>query len=208
VKIYEIMAKIKCFILNRPYIPQRLFTEFKGPLLLHISDTPSDIYPYIKKLIEKINPRYIVHTGDMVDDIKLGVYHGHIHNYTKHCKELVYMLEGSSKADIYYVMGNHDNKDVVKGFTQRGHVLENGIIDIEDKKIYLNHYYKERVMDIDYYLFGHSFEPYHFKKEGVNVLNGILKINVIDLNTDKVMQLDYPMDTNRQRKMERGKIGL
>jgi len=209
-KIYnKVIKRVKCFVLGKPYIPQEMLRGMKGPLLLHISDTPSDIYNYIRKVIEEINPQYIVHTGDMVDNIKLEMNRERTEEYKKSFQRLVTMLETTSRAELFYVMGNHDNIDVVKLLVKRGHVLEKGIINIEGRSIYLNHYYNQKDTGItDYYLYGHSFEPHNHERDGMKGLNGTLKINVIDLSTNKVLKLNYPVDTNRLRKMENRKIGL
>lgn len=207
-KLSVIADKLKSYVLNKAYVPRELYEELEGPALLHISDTPSGIYEYIKKVIEEINPKYIVHTGDIVDDVKLGAHPDHVDNYRRNCKVLISILECYSKAELFYVMGNHDDKGVVKELVKKGHVLEKGIINIEKRSIYLNHYYLEDAIKSDYYLFGHSFEPMHCENKGNIALNGVLNINVIDLKTGRVFHLDYPGDTNIQRKMVRRKIGL
>lgn len=71
--ISERVMKWMKLLLNKPYIPAEL-ADTKGPLLLHISDTPQEIYPYIIKFVQMLQPSYIVHTGDLVDNIKLGFF--------------------------------------------------------------------------------------------------------------------------------------
>jgi hypothetical protein len=50
-------------LINYPHISIDFLKDLKGPLLLHISDTPSGIYNDIFKIIDIIKPQYIVHTG-------------------------------------------------------------------------------------------------------------------------------------------------
>ena len=40
-------------------------------MILHISDTPSTMFPYLRRAIRRLRPAWVVHTGDLVDDIKL-----------------------------------------------------------------------------------------------------------------------------------------
>jgi hypothetical protein len=47
--------------------PEDLLNDVKGPVLLHISDTPSEIYPFIFKIIDVLKPKYIIHTGDLAE---------------------------------------------------------------------------------------------------------------------------------------------
>jgi hypothetical protein len=39
-------------------------------MILHISDTPSTMFPYLRRAIRRLRPAWVVHTGDLVDDIK------------------------------------------------------------------------------------------------------------------------------------------
>ena len=55
--------------------------DIKGPVLLHISDTPSEIYPYIFKIIDILKPQYIFHTGDLADNVKLEINKDRIKGY-------------------------------------------------------------------------------------------------------------------------------
>ena len=76
-------------IFNYPYIPKELLENLKGPILLHISDTPVDIYKYIFRIVEKLKPQIIVHTGDLVDNIKLEKYKDKIIQYHKGVAKLL-----------------------------------------------------------------------------------------------------------------------
>lgn len=194
-------------LVERPYIPEEL-RQAKGPILLHISDTPEEIYSYIIKLVEILNPSFIVHTGDMVDNIKLELTPQRIQEYKNSLNKLISRLEESSKASIYYVMGNHDEEEIVKAISKKGIVMVEGHIMIEGMRFYLNHYYQDKPHKAQYYLYGHSFEPHSYKTQGHVGLNGIQDINVIDLATEKIYTLPYPLGTNQYRKMVLRGIGL
>lgn len=207
-RIFKMIEKIKCFIWNEPYIEEEILTEFNGPILLHISDTPSDIFPYLKKLIKKINPQYIVHTGDMIDNIKLEIYENQLREYEKGLKNLIEILENNCKAEIFYVIGNHDNQELLEKTIHRGRVLIEGSIVLAERSFYVSHYYRQETRGMEFHLYGHSFKPMHYQKSHQKGLNGLLNINVVDLTSGRVLHLDYPIGTNRMRKMERGRIGL
>lgn len=189
-------------LFNYPYIPKELLKELKGPILLHISDTPVGIYSYIFKLIDILNPEFIIHTGDMVDNIKLEYYRNKIGRYHCEVAKLIEGLEKHEQSQIYYILGNHDDYETVNKLTKKGIVLQDGILTINDCKIAVSHYYKEYSCKVDFNLYGHCFEPMHYKNDETIGLNGVLNINIIDLSTKEIFHLDYPVGTNRLRLME------
>lgn len=187
--------------------PEDLLNDVKGPVLLHISDTPSEIYPFIFKIIDVLKPKYIIHTGDLADNVKLEINKDRIKGYCSLVKGLVEGLE-KSDAKVYYFMGNHDDYEAVSKLSKKGTILEEGLITIGELNFRAGHYYKEYPYKADFNLFGHSFEPCHYKKGGTIGLNGVLSINIIDLSNKGVFHLNYPIGTNRLRGMESKKAGL
>jgi len=192
--------------INRPYIPPEIKSE-KGPILLHISDTPEESYQYIMKAINNINPQYIVHTGDIVDNIKLETNYKYLPLYERGLKKFIDCIEGHNSVP-YYVMGNHDDIDSVIKFSNKGIILRKGVIEIEGYSFYVSHEYEKSNSKTDYCLFGHSFDPVHHKEEDKVVLNGLLNMNAIALSTGRIYKIEYPLGINYYRKMERGSIGL
>lgn len=204
--IKDVCKELIC-IINYPHISETLLKDIKGPVLLHISDTPSEIYNGIFKIIDILKPQYIIHTGDLVDNIKLEVHKDIVNSYCNRVEELV---EGLEKNDIkvYYFMGNHDNYEAIRQFTKNGTILEEGLLKIGDCSFTAGHYHKEYSCKADFNLYGHSFEPGHYKKDGTIGLNGVLNINIIDLSNKRVFHINYPNCTNRLRRMELKKMGL
>lgn len=194
---------------NYPYISKELLEEIKGPILLHISDTPVDIYNYIFRVIDILKPQYIVHTGDMADNIKLEIYKYKMDSYCKGVAKLIEGIEKNNKCSkIYYVLGNHDDYETVSNLTKRGIILRDGTLDLDGCSIIVSHYYKENSNKVDFNLYGHSFEPNHYKKDTTVGLNGLLNINIIDLSNKRVFHLNYPSSTNISRGMKLRRIGL
>ncbi len=195
-------------IFNYPHIPKELLEKLKGPILLHISDTPVGIYDYIFRIIDILKPQYIIHTGDMADNIKLGNYKYKTDLYIKGVKRLIQELEKNEHSKNYYALGNHDDYEVVNKLSERGTILQENFLEIHNYKFVINHYYKKHFKEVDFYLYGHSFEPIHYKNNKTIGLNGVLNINIIDLSNGEVHHLDYPVGTNRLRLMEFRRVHL
>lgn len=195
-------------IFNYPHISEEIMNGIKGPVVLHISDTPVDIYKYIFRIIDIFKPRFIIHTGDMADNIKLGIYKDKISYYYQGTKRLIEGLEKYEYSKIYYVLGNHDDYKIVNQLNKKGTILEEGPLRIDDYNFTVSHYYKEYSCNVDFNLYGHSLEPGHYKRNGTIGLNGLLNINIIDLSNKGVFHLEYPVGTNGSRRMELNRIGL
>lgn len=187
--------------LNRVYIPREIL-RLQRPIVVHISDTPEEIYPYLYQLIKQIQPEYLIHTGDIVDNLKLEIVPDFEPDYHKSLKGFIENLEAMNLHKIYYVSGNHDQTDKIKNLTKEGVVMEQGIIQLEGKSFYLNHFYTRDKPETDYYLYGHSFEPKSHQEGGEVRLNGLEAISVISLKNRDMKSLPYPLGTNGFRKME------
>ncbi|MBP1912368.1 metallophosphoesterase family protein [Thermococcus stetteri] len=168
--------------------------------LLHISDTPERVYPRIAQLIEKLHPEYIVHTGDLVDNIKLERRPDLKPLYGGGLRKLARILK-SSGAELYVVPGNEDDPDILKEYFE-GSVVEPGtIVEIEGVRFALGHRLEEVAkLDADFRLYGHNF------KVIPRGLNGLRSINVVFLPSKRVVKIGYPpgTDTHRGYKLWRG----
>ena len=113
----------------------------KGPRLLHISDTPSLFFPELARLIKLLKPDYIVHTGDLVDNIKLQLYPGSIRRYEREVLSLLKILESSDAKAVYITLGNHDSPEYVKKHGGRIVVFDNDArCQIEGFDVSMCHY--------------------------------------------------------------------
>ncbi|NLY66820.1 MAG: metallophosphoesterase [Tissierellia bacterium] len=207
----KLMSNMRSRVLslfNYPYIPKELLEESRGPILMHISDTPKGVYSYIFRIASILKPDYIIHTGDMADDIKLECNTSKIASYVSEVKTLIEGLEKNENSKIYYVLGNHDDYETVNRLSKKGTILQDEIITINNCKFRVSHYYEECPSNIDYNLYGHNIKPGHYKKEGTVGLNGVLNINIIDLGSKRVFHLDYPIGTNCLRLIEPRRISL
>jgi len=187
--------------LNRVYIPEEVL-QIERPIVMHISDTPEEIYPYLYQVINIIQPEYLIHTGDLVDNIKLEIVPGFEPEYLKSLEGFIENLEAMDLQKIYYISGNHDQTDKIKDLTNKGVVMEQGTIQLEGISFYLNHFYTADKPETDYYLYGHSFEPKSHQEGEELRLNGLEAMSVISLKNREMKSLPYPLGTNGFRKME------
>lgn len=198
-KAYSVFGKID--------IPKELL-ERNYPILIHLTDTPTAIYGEIEYLIGELKPEYIIHTGDLVDNVKLELSPQKIDLYEKFVKKIISILEKSSAIKIWICMGNHDSKKAIRD-TKKTIIEENiAKIDIENSSFCISHFGLEtRECHADFHLFGHDMmiqtDIYH----GEHYLNGLESINIIDLKSKKVWKIEYPKDTNDYR-LNKYKIGI
>lgn len=169
--------------------------------IMHISDTPEIIYSHIYKMLSHSRPDVIIHTGDLVDNLKLESEGERlILAYQKKSAEFINNLEKLTSARIIYIPGNHDDLDIIKANKERSEVFDEGsILELAGVKIGLAHYPENLPNAADINLYGHSKENF----EGNNkYLNGILNINYILLPSKDDYRISYPwiVDQGRQYK--------
>ena len=204
------MSSFKKFIYNairKLYIPSELL-ESEEKKLLHISDTPLCFYSELKRLIERLKPAYIVHTGDLTDNVKLELYPALIDEHEKGIRILAAMLEASG-AEIVLAMGNHDNIDIVsKHFKRSRIIMEAETIDIEGLSFRISHF-PEGVQENPsrYNLFGHDLTLKNGCIDNKLYFNGIIYISIIGLESGECTTLYYPSGTDDAR-LGRRKTGL
>ncbi|WP_099192719.1 metallophosphoesterase [Tepidibacter mesophilus] len=205
------MEKFKV-ILNRSigkvYVPKHIRNR-EEEVILHISDTPYGFFYALKNLIRKINPEYIIHTGDLVDNIKLEFCHYSLYRYTKRLEVLIDILSKSNAKKIYICLGNHDKKEKLQEISNKIQIIDKSEnINIKNLKLRMSHYSNEIIKDPqEYNLYGHNLQMRNKIDNGKIYLNGIQSINIIYTDTKKVEYLPYPFGIDDER-LRKGKIGL
>lgn len=195
-------------IMGRVNIDSSL-TSNNSNLLLHISDTPSQFYPELKRIINLIGPRYIIHTGDLADNIKTEFSPSLLAKYKYEVTKVLNILNSSNAENTYISIGNHDdyiflnkNKGEIEIYTDIGE------LNINNTKFVFSHYWeylkKERA---DIYLFGHDIDQKTLVAESGIYLNGIISINIINLDSLEVISIKYPFGTDAAR-MNKKRIKL
>jgi predicted MPP superfamily phosphohydrolase len=205
-----IMMNFREFIYNvigKLYIPEEL-SESTEKRLLHVSDTPVSFYPDLKLLIEGLKPAYVVHTGDLVDNIKLELYPTSIYEHEKWVKRLKIILE-TSDAEIILALGNHDNMEIDSKHFRRSRIIKEAeTVEIENLSFRISHMPKG-VLDepAQYNLFGHDLTLKSGCIDNKLYFNGISYINIIGLESGECTTLCYPSGIDDAR-LGRHKIGL
>lgn len=192
------LKRIRNLFKNNIELPKGLGPsgEYK---VLHLSDTPSSIYPAIMNMLGELKPDLIIHTGDIADDLKLegnprclGLYHRTVGPF----------LEGLARSapGLYIVPGNHDSLTFIKSKVSEGNVVKPGVkMDIGGYSFGMAHTVSDLPEGAQYNLFGHNFDEPENTTERT-YLNGVKNINVILLPSGKVFGLDYPGGTDRCRR--------
>ncbi len=203
-KLYNILYNA----VGKIYVPNEIL-ENSDNTLIHISDTPTICYSSLKYIIKKIKPNYIVHTGDLVDNIKLEIRPDKIHDYSKNVKKLFEILENTYVKEIYISLGNHDNSKVVNKIATKSIIIDKtSTININNINIKISHFPNEiKDFPSQLNLFGHDLSiPSKIKNSNI-FLNGISDINIVNMNNLNIYKLPYPIGTDDSRLCKR-KIGI
>lgn len=166
---------------------------------MHLTDTPSQIYPNIRRLIDAIKPNVILHTGDVCDDVKLELYPNQIDLYEKKIQHLASMVSQTPYAQWHITPGNHDDIGLLRKVFKKAHIHEDyGILHMPFGKVGFSHYH-HNLMDFDLSVrcFGHDLSV-----ESVlpALLNGLEAIYVIQTHPFKIYSIPYPFWTDDYRK--------
>lgn len=194
--------------MGRIVIPKHLMNT-QTSRVLHVSDTPSAIYKELERLIREIRPDIIIHTGDLVDDVKLEIYPGRINDYRKALARLSKCL-AQSEARCIIAIGNHDDKASVVEMMSFSEIIDEvAIIDLYGTRFAIGHKpLVTTVVDADVYCYGHSLElPVSPIRSGAVYANGIWNIHLFEPENGAHYTLDYPIDTNDYRLCKR-RVGL
>lgn len=204
------MSLIKAWyhLRGRVWVPPEL-RHLQEPVILHISDTPAHFYHALTALVRQVRPTWIIHTGDLVDDVKLGLNRRHLNHYTGKVRRLLRILEASRAEAVYLSLGNHDSEAALGVLSPRIRVLPPGhLLKLDSVEIGVAHYAPEAVAaGGDICVFGHNLEQRTDLAGSPQLLNGLEAIYIIRPTSGLVHCLPYPHGTDDQR-VGRGKIGL
>ncbi|MDT8284710.1 MAG: metallophosphoesterase [Thermovirgaceae bacterium] len=192
---------LSCFLPGMS-IPDRL-EEFRGRCLLHVSDTPATFYGDLKRLVNFLNPSCLVHTGDLVDDVKLAIRPGSALLFRKRLVSLFRAIETVPIEKVAIVCGNHDIPEAIRMAAPECMLFEGGgRVRMCGINLALGHSIDELPLPpADYNLYGHDVTPPPVCGGGI-FLNGVLGINVImlDRGTGIVETLPYPAYVDEARR--------
>jgi 3',5'-cyclic AMP phosphodiesterase CpdA len=145
----------------------------------------------------------VVHTGDLADDVKLGLYPAEAGRYALAARRLINILLAPHRR-VILVMGNHDRADLLPSLPPECAVYEGAVeVKLSGTNFRISHY-AEKIMEkpVQYNLFGHDLSSRSFVDgEGRCFLNGIETMNLIDPDTDEIKTLVYPRGADGARMM-------
>jgi predicted phosphodiesterase len=176
--------------------------------ILHISDTPTMMYGHLARLLRRVNPSIVIHTGDLADDIKLDMYPSEADRYKDAARRLINILLAPHRR-VIIALGNHDRADLLPPLPSQCVVCDNTInMTLYGATFRMSHYI-ERVTDSpeQYNLFGHDPMSESFvDEEGRYYLNGMDIMRMIDPVTDEIQFLNYPWSARNARNMRAGRL--
>ena len=181
------------------YVPKETLEDER--LILHVSDTPSSLYGTLEKLIHKIQPTYIVHTGNFADNLLKSSTKHDQSTYLKSIQRLISIFENSSALEIYGVYGHLDNPELLNNNASRITWVEDYTdLTIDNIKLRISHYPRYALSsEADISLFGHNLDILSYVSQNATYLNGVESIHVIAPLSKHITHLDYPIGTQDTR---------
>ena len=204
----SILKEILNAVLGRSKI-EHVAEQIGHPRLLHISDTPSQFYTELSRIIKELKPDYIIHTGDLADNIKIGLYPSSMVKYKHEVKKLIQILDSSGAKKVVITLGNHDDHEYLNSLGKGLLIYEGlGILELEGITVAFSHYSKDlEKVTADLRLYGHDLEDIEDNGSSQLNLNGIVSMSIIDLVTLDVKKIEYPIGTDNAR-LNKKKIGI
>jgi predicted phosphodiesterase len=156
-----------------------------------------------------LEPDYLIHTGDIVDDIKLEMRPQELGAYKRELGAFLSRLEQTPVGGIFFVPGNHDDSPALGELSRRSVIVsERTVLRLAGLRIAVSHIYQDDVDIGDFYLYGHTPLPDHHRKGEMVCLNGVSTITVIEAPSKRLHLLPYPAGTDSVRKLLLPKPGL
>jgi hypothetical protein len=180
----------------------------RGRCLVHVSDTPSNFYGDLGKILDYLQPMCFVHTGDLVDDLKIAIRPGYGKLFRRRLKLLSEAVSPVPPAHIAIVIGNHDIEPDVRAAFPGALVFDEGArMSLCGLDVAVAHSLEELpIPPAAFNLFGHDVDVPP-EQEGSLFLNGVIGINVILLDSGSVEVVPYPVYVDDARCCRR-KTGL
>lgn len=188
-----------------PPVPAEVLAS-PAACLVHVSDTPAVFYPYLFRLLKKLRPAVLIHTGDLMDQIKLENNAYLSDFYQEQIQRYLPQLERMPVGTIYLIPGNHDNTAVLTHTCQRSQVLPaSSLVQFGSLKIGVAHEPQHLPAGADFGLYGHC--PDQPPAVSGHPLSGLTKINLL-LANGTIYSLPYPhgMDAARGLKTRPQKL--
>lgn len=181
----------RCILITNPIYHISDPKGCKGKILFHIGDVSRARYAEIMSLICRIRPDVLVHTGDLVDDLKVGRLPEDIPAYKEWLPDVIHWLE-KLVPEVYLVPGNNDLPELIEQTVKTAHFIPpKSVLSMGGKQIFCCHRVKDADGEGDIYLYGHGpTGDHHSFNEGDKVYaNVIYGPTVVSLEDGHCFQL-------------------
>lgn len=169
-----------------------------GPLVLHISDTLSKDYPWLDALCKAARPDYIIHTGDLADELKIGRIAGLKEQYRACVSTLLPLLKSAARCELWVVLGNHDDHQILQSLALADRIFDRPCLtELGGVRLALSH----RVMDLcpgaQISLYGHGHtgdrhDPQGNRPGGPCFFNGCRQATLLRLPAGEFLHIPTP----------------
>lgn len=169
--------------------------------LIHLTDTPSQIHKELKRLILAVKPKYVIHTGDICDDVKLERSPRKIDLYDSKMSRFAKLMSTCPDTKFYFVIGNHDDHSTVSKHFPNAVIFDHtGLIENELGLFCVAHEFNEiHNVNADYFLFGHDMNQNSKLMNDQWLLNGLEHIYVFSGKPTHITTIEYPYSTDSYR---------
>ena len=170
--------RVRDFMENGVEIPEGIAAS-NALKLLHIGDTHSEAYPFYKDLITKVKPDIIIHTGDFVDEVKVGRMINTEEEYENGLRKITEILRNSGAEKIYVTPGNNDLPDMIRRYMPFAQYVEpNSVIEISGITCALGHECFNTTAEAQWSFYGHGLTGETWSPDKNSDLNSICRFNV------------------------------
>ncbi len=171
-------SRVREFMKTGVVVPEEI-AKAKSLKLLHIGDTHSEAYPFYEDLILKVKPDIIIHTGDFVDEVKVGRMINTEEEYEAGLKIITEILRNSGAKQIYLTSGNNDLPDMIRKYIPFAEFVEpNTVVEIAGIKCALGHECFNTTAKAQWSFYGHGLTGETWSQDQNEDLNGICRFNV------------------------------
>ena len=158
-------------------VPEEILST-TGTKLLHIGDTHSLAYPFYADLIEKVKPDIIIHTGDFVDEVKVGRMINTEEEYEAGLIRITEILKNSGAKKIYITHGNNDLPDMIRRYMPFAeYVAPNSVVEICGVTCALGHECFNTTAQAQWSFYGHGLTGETWSPDKNEDLNNVCRFN-------------------------------
>lgn len=166
----------------------------KGKRLLHLSDTPTALYPSVEALVREIRPDVLIHTGDCADEYKAGRREEDVPAYREAVPRLFAALTPYVGRTLV-VPGNNDLPEVLASLPGVELVPEWTRTELFGVTLELSHFPNPAAFGADFALYGHSASPDLRlglpPEPGTVYRNGNYEYTLIDTETKRFLPIPW-----------------